>query len=494
MRSQLLLQTRAALRGSKRCRNATLYSGLRWLSTETRQFSTPLAKQLHEAITATGPIPLASFMRMCLTSDVGGYYTSKQEGRDQFGKRGDFITSPEISQTFGELVGVWFVTEWLSQGRAKEIKGLNLIEMGPGRGTLMADILRTLTIFKPLVRRVEAVYMVEASPALRDAQKELLCGKNKMNEIDIGYKCISQYANIPIIWTENIKDVPSDPSKTPFIVAHEFFDALPIHAFQSVPPNPNATEPNTIQTPTGTHQLSPSAKSSIAKTPQWREMVVSPAPPDSTHTTLVPEFQLTLSHASTPHSLYLPEISPRYKALKNTPGSLIEISPESHTIVSEFATRIGGSPQNPRPKPSGAALILDYGPSDTIPTNSLRGIKAHKAVSPLSEPGLVDLSADVDFMALAEAAMNASEGVEVHGPLQQGDWLEMMGIRKRGEALVEGLMVEEDRKRIEGGWKRLIDRGVDGMGKVYKVMAILPENGGKRRPVGFGGDAEEVEG
>jgi NADH dehydrogenase [ubiquinone] 1 alpha subcomplex assembly factor 7 len=81
-------------------------------------------------------------MRMCLTSDVGGYYTSKQEGRDQFGKRGDFITSPEISQTFGELVGVWFVTEWLSQGRAKEIKGLELIEMGPGRGTLMADILR----------------------------------------------------------------------------------------------------------------------------------------------------------------------------------------------------------------------------------------------------------------------------------------------------------------------------------------------------------------
>jgi NADH dehydrogenase [ubiquinone] 1 alpha subcomplex assembly factor 7 len=228
-------------------------------------------------------------------------------------------------------------------------------------------------------------------------------------------------------------------------------------------------------------------------------MVVSPAPPDSTHTTLgtpkslqsasaVPEFQLTLSHASTPHSLYLPEISPRYKALKNTPGSLIEISPESHTIVGEFASRIGGSPTNPKPAPSGAALIIDYGPSDTIPTNSLRGIKSHQAVSPLSEPGLVDLSADVDFTALAEAAMNASEGVEVHGPVQQADWLGMMGIRQRGEGLLEGVKSEEDRKRIEGGWKRLIDRGVDGMGKVYKVMAILPENGGKRRPAGFGGE------
>ncbi|KAM3081062.1 hypothetical protein ACMFMG_005018 [Clarireedia jacksonii] len=435
-------------------------------------------------------------MRMCLTSDVGGYYTSKQEGRDQFGRSGDFITSPEISQVFGELVGIWFVSEWIGQGKKK---GVELIEIGPGRGTLMADMLRTFTIFKPLAQSINAVYMVEASPALRDAQKQLLCGDNKMEEIEAGYRCISKYGNIPVIWTENIKFVPSDSSKTPFIVAHEFFDALPIHAFQSVPPNPNATEPNTIQTPTGTHQLSPSSKSSIAKTPQWREMVVSPAPPDSTHTTLgtpkslqsssaVPEFQLTLSHASTPHSLYLPEISPRYKSLKNTPGSLIEISPESHTIVGEFASRIGGSPRIPKPNPSGAALILDYGPSDTIPTNSLRGIKSHRAVSPLSEPGLVDLSADVDFMALAEAAMNASEGVEVHGPVEQGDWLEMMGIRKRGEVLVQGVKSEEDKKRIEGGWKRLIDKGGSGMGKVYKVMAILPENEGKRRPAGFGGE------
>jgi len=79
-------------------------------------------------------------MRMCLTSDVGGYYTSKQEGRDQFGMKGDFITSPEISQIFGELVGIWFVTEWMAQGKKR--KGIELIEIGPGRGTLMDDMLR----------------------------------------------------------------------------------------------------------------------------------------------------------------------------------------------------------------------------------------------------------------------------------------------------------------------------------------------------------------
>ena len=78
-------------------------------------------------------------MRMCLTGDQGGYYTSGREGRDQFGTKGDFITSPEISQIFGELVGIWFVAEWMAQGKKK---GVELMEIGPGRGTLMDDMLR----------------------------------------------------------------------------------------------------------------------------------------------------------------------------------------------------------------------------------------------------------------------------------------------------------------------------------------------------------------
>ena len=79
-------------------------------------------------------------MRQCLISSDGGYYTSRFDGGDQFGQRGDFITSPEISQVFGELLGIWLVTEWMAQGKVSA--GVEIIELGPGRGTLMDDLLR----------------------------------------------------------------------------------------------------------------------------------------------------------------------------------------------------------------------------------------------------------------------------------------------------------------------------------------------------------------
>lgn len=297
--------------------------------------------------------------------------------------------------------------------------------------------------------------------------------------------CLSQLTSL---------DLESD--KVPFIVAHEFFDALPIHTFQSAA----AATPQASSTPPTKATPSPSnSKPSM----EWREMLVSPTRPGATHAELgtpksgldepVPEFQLILSSGTTRHSRFVPESSPRYRKLKQTPDSMVEICPDASTFATDFATRIGGSAQHPKSKPSGAALILDYGTSDTIPINSLRGIRHHKLVNPFSAPGLVDLSADVDFTAIAEVATLASEGVEVHGPIPQGDFLELMGIRQRAEMLTKAPGAEKSMiDNVERAWKRLVDKGPGGMGKVYKALAILPENDGKRRPVGFGGDVQEA--
>lgn len=105
----------------------------------------------------------------------------------------------------------------------------------------------------------------------------------------------------------------------------------------------------------------------------------------------------------------------------------------------------------------------------------------------------MDISADVDFTALAEAALKASNGVEVHGPVEQGSWLEAMGIRERAEILCGRMGVgdgEVGKKRVWKGVERLVERGGGGMGRIYKVLAIVPEGGGRRRPVGFGGGVE----
>jgi hypothetical protein len=261
-----------------------------------------------------------------------------------------------------------------------------------------------------------------------------------------------------------------------------------------------------------------------SRLPQWRELLVAPtkqkfslpspteaAAKESDEKEPDPDFQLTLAQASTPSSLVIPE-RPRYRTLKNQPSSRVEVSPESSRYVQDFARRIGGGivPAPPKgrahqpdagvahseSKPSGAALIIDYGPLETVPVNSLRAIRKHKIISPFVYAGEADISADVDFSALADAALEASPGVEVHGPIEQGAWLSQLGIKERAERLLREFEnksgadpeeIEKKRSELETGWKRLVEGGPKGMGKAYKVMTILPENGGRRRPVGFGG-------
>ncbi|CUS11732.1 unnamed protein product [Tuber aestivum] len=434
-------------------------------------YSNPLARSLVEAIEATGPITLAAYMRQCLVSDLGGYYTAERRvgTGDQFGRKGDFITSPEISQVFGELIGIWVVSEWMRQRRPGE--KIQIIELGPGRGTLMSDLWRAVLSFKAMADSVETIYLVEASPSLREAQKVLLCGpETKMRQIENGFACQSKMSpKTDIIWYEDFNCIPRDKDRTPYIIAHEFFDALPIHAFTN--------------TDNG-----------------WREILVDASPREGHFVTKdgvsrletrtnTPEFALTLSNAPTPHSILLPQLSQRYKDLAKLKNATIEISPNSLGLMEKISQKIGEAG-------AGAALIMDYGTSDTVPTNSLRGILKHEICSPFSRPGEVDVSADVDFTALAEQAIKSSQKVEVHGPVKQGAFLAMLGIKERTEFLIRELKKpnnswdsrnEDKEKALRLGHDRLVGEHAGGMGAVYKALAVVPVRKGGR-PVGFGGE------
>ncbi|KAF8446623.1 S-adenosyl-L-methionine-dependent methyltransferase [Terfezia claveryi] len=451
-----------------------------------------LEKQLVDIIKMNGPIPLALYMKQCLTSATHGYYTTPRPNfnpssssststpPDPFGATGDFITSPEISQMFGEMLGLWILTEWLGQGRRKE--GVVLMELGPGRGTLMADVLRTLGAFPEMRSAVEKVVLLEASGGLRETQAKVLCGDGGLKRTEDGNGwCGSVRAELgggKVEWYEDWELVPKDTSKSPYILAQEFFDALPIHAFQA--------------TRSGWRELLVTHRSLSTPPPSATTVITPTSTSKSPTSTPQDPFHLILSPTPTPYSQLLPNLSPRHAPLLNLPTTTtsptslpatIEISPLSLTLMSSLSRMLSSSP-------SGALLIIDYGPSSHTPSNSLRGIRNHNLVSPFSNPGDVDLSAEVDFLALAETAVGASEGVEVHGPVEQGGFLEEMGMRERMEVLVRAAVGEGEGegegRRIREAFDRLVGRERGGMGRVYKALAVVKERGGGR-PVGFGG-------
>ncbi len=162
---------------------------------------TPVARLIAERIRETGPITVADYMAECLLHPVHGYYTT----RDPFGTKGDFTTAPEISQMFGELLGLALAQAWLDRGSPAPF---TLAELGPGRGTLMADILRA-TKNVPGFHAAARVTLVEASPRLREIQAVTLC------------------ATVPA-WVDRTEDLPQAPL---FLIANEFLDALPIRQF-----------------------------------------------------------------------------------------------------------------------------------------------------------------------------------------------------------------------------------------------------------------------
>ncbi len=349
-----------------------------------------LEKIIHDQVRRFGPITIAEYMTLCLLHPEHGYYTTG----DPLGRDGDFTTAPEISQMFGEMLGLCLAQAWQDQGCPSPFI---LAELGPGRGTLMADILRICSRVAGFVAAAE-VWLVEASPVLRKSQKSTLRLQN-------------------IHWADHIIDLPE---KTIFLIANEFFDVLPIRQFK-------------------------------CNSDGWQEQVIS-------------------REAS---KLGFGLTSPKEEDLladrlgSTEPGTFVELNTGSESIVGEISRRIQTN--------GGAALIIDYGDWGSS-RDTLQAVRAHQKVDPLENPGDCDLTAHVDFAAIAKAA----DGVDKSAMTSQGMLLERLGITERAQALAANLAGAALEEHIVAH-RRLTHP--DEMGSLFKAIALYPE--GASPPPGF---------
>lgn len=338
------------------------------------QADTITAKQIAQKISAQGPMSIADYMRIANLA----YYNN----RDPLGVDGDFTTSPEISQMFGELIGLWMTDLWF---RKNSPLNANYIELGPGRGTLAADILRSTKKFdfRP------SPYFVETSETLRAAQAAAVPNAHFCTSID---------------------DIPNDGPL--FIVANEFFDALPIRQF-------------------------------IATHSGWRERVVASDKGN----------KFIAMPSTVPMDSFIPP------DIRNAPvDTIYETNPETSNIVYELVNRVKDQ--------GGVILIVDYGYDAAGHGNTLQAVSQHKYASPFEDPGQRDLTAHVNFMEIVNIAH--MRGMQIMGPIGQGDWLENLGINVRAENLIASAPdLAED---INNARIRLTSE--DEMGCLFKVLAI----------------------
>ena len=349
---------------------------------------TPLDAEIRARIAQTGPMPVAEFMAMCLYDPQHGYYGH----RSPFGAAGDFVTAPEISQMFGELVGLWAADVWRSMGKPDPVA---LIELGPGRGTMMRDALRAARA-APDFHRAVRVHLIETSLDLQARQRATL----------------STVDDVPLCWHTTMDDVPGTAS---IIVANEFFDALPIRQAE--------------RRPTGWHERMVAVDASGALT-------------------------LTIAHDPLPN--LGPNLPPALAQAEI--GEIFEWRPAKFAI--EIARRAAAG---------GAALIIDYGHVKSATGDTFQAVRCHRHASPLTSPGLTDLTAHVDFEALGKAAQEA--GARVHGPVEQGTWLKRLGIEARAVALL-AKATESQRAEIAAALRRLTGTGPDQMGSLFKAIAF----------------------
>jgi SAM-dependent MidA family methyltransferase len=346
---------------------------------------TALGSRIASLIASQGPISLPEFMTLALLDPVSGYYAT----REPIGA--DFITAPEVSQMFGELIGLWLAQCWHDQGKPKRPL---LVELGPGRGTLMADALRAMRLMPEFRDQLEVV-LVEASPVLMAQQRTTLADSGTV-----------------LRWLAAFESVPRD--RPLFLVANEFFDALPIRQY--------------VRTERG-----------------WSERMVTA------------DGSGTLAFALSP--VVFPDTGVPANRATAPPGGVFETSAAGQALVEAIAQSIAAN--------GGAALIVDYGYSTPGFGETLQAIQSHSFADVLRDPGAVDLSAHVDFAALGDAARRG--GASVCGPIGQGAFLRAVGIEARARALGRNPGM---RDMLNTQVERLCNP--DQMGELFKAMAIVP--------------------
>ncbi|RWO20359.1 class I SAM-dependent methyltransferase [Mesorhizobium sp.] len=349
---------------------------------------TRLKTRIVELIGAAGPIPVNHYMALCLFDPLDGYYTT----REPFGAAGDFVTAPEISQMFGELIAVWLYEAWLATGRPMPA---TIAEIGPGRGTLMKDMLRTLARLDPALTAGASFAMIETSPRLADVQRQTLVA-----------------TPAAIGWHESIDTLPQTPL---FIVGNELFDAVPIRQF--------------VRAGTG-----------------WRERMIGLDGADQLH---------VFAGAGSVDPTLLPDDA------ENAPqGAIVEVAPARAALMATIAERLAGL--------GGAGLFLDYGYLQPGIGDTLQALRKHDHEDVLANPGEADLTAHVDFAALA--AIVRAHGLDAHLSTQ-GEFLVEMGLLERAGQLGANAN-EAAREKIAGEVERLA--GPQAMGDLFKVLAVLP--------------------
>lgn len=326
---------------------------------------TALGQRIAALIAAQGPMTVAEFMTLALHDPAAGYYAT----RDPLGADGDFITAPEVSQMFGELIGLAVAEAWSDWGSPENP---TLVELGPGRGTLMSDMLRALKSL-PRFRSQLQVVMVENSPVLRAVQQQTLAG-----------------ADVPVRWVNSFAEAGIEGPI--YLVANEFFDALPIRQWVHVGGG------------------------------AWNERMVG-LDADGALCFQVSPFGLNFVPS---HSGEAPV------------GAIYETCDAAQAIVEDVAYAIQ--------KNWGAAFIFDYGYDKPGFGETLQAVRRHGYADVLSNPGENDLTAHVDFGALMEAAIRG--GAEPLALRDQGDVLRDWGIGTRATQLGGGEVIQRQVQRL----------------------------------------------